>query len=251
MKLTVDGVGKSFGDHRVLTSASLYARPGLVLGLLGRNGAGKSTLLRIAAGMLRPDHGRVLVDDVFDEAPRLSRLAMRGLYFMPADGSLSGALRLGEQLALVTRRFGTRPDESLLAELRVTELLSSRVQQLSGGERKRAALAVAVARQPRCLLADEPLRDLAPIDAEACGRVLRRIAETGASVVVTGHEIPTVMTLVDHVTWCTAGSTRELGAPADAANDWAFQREFLAGNDPTDRSSRDGMDPRPPLFKRP
>jgi ABC-type multidrug transport system ATPase subunit len=227
MKLTVDGVGKTFGDRRVLTSASLYARPHQVLGLLGRNGAGKTTLLRIAAGMMRPDHGRVLVDDVLMEAPRLARLAVRGLYFMPADESLSRALRIEEQLALVTRRFGTRPDESLLAELRVAELLPARVRELSGGERKRAALALAVARQPRCLLADEPLRDLAPIDADACARVLRRIAETGASVVVTGHEVPTVMTLVDHVTWCTSGTTRELGTPAVAAAEWAFQQEFL------------------------
>ena len=227
MKLTVDGVGKSFGGRRVLTAASLYARPGQVLGLLGRNGAGKTTLLRIAAGVMRADHGNVFVDDVLVESPRLARLAMRGLYFMPADGSLSGALRIEEQLALVTSRFGTRPDTSLLAELRIAELLPARVRELSGGERRRVALALAVARQPRCLLADEPLRDLAPIDADACARVLRAIAETGASVVLTGHEIPTVMTLVDHVTWCTGGSTRELGAPGAAAAEWAFQREFL------------------------
>lgn len=227
MKLTVDGVGKSFGGRRVLTSASLYARPGRVLGLLGRNGAGKTTLLRIAAGVMRADHGNVFVDDVLEEAPRLARLATRGLYFMPADGSLSGALRIEEQLALVTRRFGTRPDESLLAALRIAELLPARLRELSGGERKRAALALAVARRPRCLLADEPLRDLAPIDAEACARVLRGIAESGASVVVTGHEVPALMSMVDHVTWCTGGSTRELGAPATAAAEWAFRQEFL------------------------
>lgn len=227
MRLEVDGAAMSFGGRRVLTSASLRAEPGRVTGLMGRNGAGKSTLLRIAAGLLRPDHGRVTVDGAWVERPAHHQLARRGLYFLPADGSLGRTLRVGEQLDMMRARWATSPDASLLAALRVEPLRDRPMTRLSGGERRRAALAMAVVRQPHCLLADEPLRDLAPIDREAFGLVLRALAAAGTAVVVTGHEVPELMGVIDRVTWCTGGTTRELGAPEAAREVWDFRREFL------------------------
>lgn len=227
MRLEVDGAAVSFGARRVLTSASLRAEPGRVTGLLGRNGAGKSTLLRIAAGLLRPEHGRVTVDGQWVARPEHHLLARRGLYFMPADGSLARTLRVGEQLDMMRSRWATSPDPSLVAALRVEALRDRLTPRLSGGERRRAALALAVARQPRCLLADEPLRDLAPIDREAFGLVLRALAAAGTAVVVTGHEVTELMGVVDHVSWCTGGTTRELGAPEAAREVWDFRWEFL------------------------
>ena len=82
-------------------------------------------------------------------------------------------------------------------------------------------------RRPTCLLVDEPLRNLAPMDAEGLLTVLRDMARDGCAVILTGHEAPAIMAGVDHVTWCTAGTTYELGPPFMARTDERFQREYL------------------------
>jgi ABC-type lipopolysaccharide export system ATPase subunit len=99
---------------------------------------------------------------------------------------------------------------------------------LSHGELRRAELAVALLRCPACLLADEPYRDLAPYDRETVTALLRRLAEGGCAVVVTGHEVPTLWEVADRVVWCTDGTTYDLGSPAEAVEDWRFRQGYLA-----------------------
>ena len=82
-------------------------------------------------------------------------------------------------------------------------------------------------RQPVCLLADEPLRNVSPMDAELLLQVFREIAHAGCAVVVTGHEVPALLAAVDHVTWCTAGATYEMGPPFMARTDHRFIRDYL------------------------
>ena len=226
--LELDSVGKSFGGRRILTSASLRAEAGLVTALLGRNGVGKSTLLAIAAGGIRADYGRIIFRDRMWERPTRAALACGGLFFLPMHELLIPTMLVGAQLDLVTRTFGTAPDGALLDQLRVQDLRDRRPLTLSGGERRRADLAAAVCRTPVCLLADEPLRDLAPLDAECCADVLRSLARAGCAVVVTGHEVEPLLQVADRVVWCTEGTTYDLGTPASAVEHWAFRRGYLA-----------------------
>ena len=227
--LELDSVGKSFGRRRILTSATLRAEAGGVTTLLGRNGTGKSTLLAIAAGVIRADYGRIVFRDRMSERPTLAALACEGLFFLPMRELLIPTMRVGAQLDLVTRTFGTTPDGALLDQLRVQDLRDRRPLTLSSGERRRADLAAAVCRTPVCLLADEPLRDLAPLDAECCAEVLRSLARAGCAVVVTGHEVEPLLQVADRVVWCTDGTTYDLGTPASAADHLAFRRGYLAG----------------------
>jgi hypothetical protein len=78
--------------------------------------------------------------------------------------------------------------------------------------------------------ADEPYRGIAPKDAEILTRVFRELAESGVAVVVTGHEVPTLLAAADHVTWCFSGTTYELGAPDRASEDERFRREYLGAS---------------------
>lgn len=227
--LDVDSVGKSFGDRRVLTSATLRADAGSVTALLGRNGAGKSTLLGIAAGVVRADYGRIAFNGQLVSRPTLPALAHEGLFFLPMRELLIPTRTVGMQLDLITRTLDTTPDRALLEQLRIAELRDRRPLTLSGGERRRADLAAAVCRSPACLLADEPLRDLAPLDAECCAEALRSLARAGCAVVVTGHEVESLLLVADRVVWCTEGTTYDLGSPEAAVEHWAFQRGYLVG----------------------
>jgi lipopolysaccharide export system ATP-binding protein len=225
--LVADCVAKSYRGRRVLDSASLRAVPGEVRALFGRNGAGKSTLLRIAVGLLQPDSGSVFVDGEALERATLPVLARRGVMYLPDDGAFSSAFTLGRQLAFFARQF-PGGDVACAAQIaRVSHLLDRRPHQLSGGERRRAELAAALVRRPTCLVADEPYRGIAPLDAELLTEAFRALATDGCAVVVTGHEAPTLLGAADHVTWCTDGTTYELGPPPAAERHERFRSEYL------------------------
>lgn len=226
--LVADCVSKAFGGRRILTSATLRAVPGRLTVLFGRNGAGKSTLLRIAAGWTRPDSGTVHYDGRPRTSARLSSLARDGVFYLPDHDLFSSAYTIGVQLEMFRRRFDGAEPGAAMARVELDPVrMRERPEALSGGERRRAELAAILVRRPRCLLADEPYRGVAPRDADVLTATFRALASEGCAVVVTGHEVPTLMAAADHVTWSTAGTTYELGPPAVAQRDERFRAEYL------------------------
>src|SRR5688500_18201555 len=183
MLLEADSIGKSYGGRRVLTSASLRAPAGSVTALLGRNGAGKSTLLSIAAGWRASDTGVVHFDGVSYLRPRLAIVAGQGLFYLPDREILSPGIRLRDQLEVVRRRYRSDADiDAVARQLGILLPLSALPPSLSGGETRRAEVALALVREPRCLLADEPYRGISPLDAECLTRAFRCLAATGCAV---------------------------------------------------------------------
>lgn len=213
----------------MLTSATLIASPGTITVLLGRNGAGKSTLLKIAAGWLAPDYGVVIFKGARTIRPRLAALAREGLFYLPERDLLCPSLTLRQHLHALAARFPQARDgsEDALHRLGLEARADQPVASLSGGERRRAELAVAVARRPDCLLADEPFQGVAPTDIELIASCLRELARQGAGVVVTGHEVPVLLDIADQVIWQSAGTTHYLGAPSGARKQEQFVREYL------------------------
>lgn len=225
--LNADCVSKSFGERKVLSSASLRAVAGQLRVLLGRNSVGKSTLLRIAAGCLAPDSGSVHFAGRAYLEVRLRDLATDGLFYLPDHDLLSTAFTVRRQLEMIRRQFNGGDTEEAAERMGIGGHLDKRPFELSGGELRRAELAAALLRRPRCLLADEPYRGIAPKDAEDLTRAFSALARGGAAVVITGHEVPTLLDAADHVTWCTSGTTYELGPPQVAMRHEAFRREYL------------------------
>lgn len=225
--LRASGIGVSIAGRKVLRSAELRARAGEVTALLGRNGSGKTTLLRVASGLLRPDHGSVTFRDEASPSPRLPEMARRGLFHLPERGLLSAPVPLGDQLGAVAARSSGPPADAAVGRFRLEALTDSRPRELSGGERRRAELALAWLRRPRCLLADEPFLGIAPRDRALASATLTELAGEGCAVVATGHQVRELMTAADRVTWLHAGATRELGPPGEAARHEAFRRGYL------------------------
>jgi ABC-type multidrug transport system ATPase subunit len=225
--LVADSVSKAFEGRKILSSASLRAVEGEVRVMFGRNGSGKTTLLRIAAGLLPADNGVVHFCGQPFLSPRLSDLAALGLFFLPDGDLLSDAFSVRRQLEMISRRFDSPNIESVVARTGIAGQLDKRPSELSGGELRRAEMAAVLLRRPRCLLADEPYRGVSPRDAEDLTRIFRELAAGGAAVFLTGHNVATLLDAADHVTWCTSGTTYELGAPREACTHYSFRKEYL------------------------
>ena len=222
-----DSIGKSFGSRTILKAASVWARAGNITVLFGRNGCGKSTLLKIGAGQLGPDHGVVLFAGRAYLRPRLSELASRGLFYLPDRDLLSGRLTVREQIRAVEWRFGGSRTAEILERLGISRLLGQTPVELSGGERRRAEIAAAWIRAPRCLLADEPFAGINPSDAEVIADAFRGMAREGCAIVITGHEVRQLLDTADDIVWMAAGTTHGMGAPEEAVRHEQFRREYL------------------------
>jgi len=174
--------------------------------LFGRNGIGKSTLLKIAAGVIQADAGSVRLDDRYVPRPSLPRLASAGGFYLPDHDILSSSMTLGDQLRLFERRFGARAAAEAARIARVERFMDAYPLTLSGGELRRA--------------------EIAPVDHDLLSDIFRGMAAEGCAVVVTGHEVTALLALAHHITWCTAGTTYELGTPEQAMAHEAFVREY-------------------------
>lgn len=229
-----DSICKRFGETQVLKSATVSAEAGRITALLGRNGCGKTTLLRIGAGILGADDGAVHFDGDCWLRPRLATLAHRGLFFLPAEDLLPWQVTIGsalEWLATAVGRLDAIP--AAVAAMRLEPFLACAPYELSGGERRRAELAAVLTRGPRCLLADEPFQGIAPLDAELVAATLRRLADEGCAIVVTGHEVRALLELADDVVWMVAGTTHAFGTPTEALRNDAFRRDYLGPQHPS------------------
>jgi len=225
--LWADSIGKRFDERYVLSAGTLQVERGQIVGLVGRMGTGKSTLLKICAGVMRADHGWVQFDGVRYQRPHLSGLARRGLMYIGERDFLPFRLSIGHQLREISETFRLQGRSDVIERFQLQGLLNVRPPSLSTGERRRVELAMAALRQPRCLLVDEPFRGLDPITAASIRESLRDLAATGAAIVVTGHELQTIITFATAITWVVAGTTYHLGTPATAVQHVEFSREYL------------------------
>lgn len=222
-----DCYGKTFGSKEVLKAASAWATPGAVTALFGRNGSGKSTLLRAALGLIRADFGLVKYDGATYLKPRLHLLARRGLMYLPDRGLLSRRRTLGWHHRLLRLTMDREPTAGALETVAAGHLLRKEESQMSGGEKRRAELSLVLARNPRCLIADEPLAGIAPSDKEVVSAAIRTLADKGCAILVTGHDVDALMDLSDDVVWVVGGTTHWLGPPASAREHFQFRREYL------------------------
>lgn len=225
--LRAEGISKRFGRTPILKSAALWARGGEITTLLGRNGSGKTTLMRIAAGDLRADQGTVWFLGRARERMPLAEGARAGMMYLPQDQLVVPHCRVREHFHAMAAVFGSSHTDEAIRSARLAPLLDQRVDTLSRGEAIRVSLALALARRPVVLVADEPLVGLAPRDQEFFGDLLRELAGEGTAVVTSGHDARVLLSITDVVLWSVGGTTHHIGSPADAIAHEQFRREYL------------------------
>ncbi len=213
--IRLDRVSKSFGRQRVLDDVSFEVAAGRAFCLLGRSGTGKSVTLKHIIGLLRPDLGHVFVlGEKVDGLARdeLARLRQR-IGFLFQNAALFDSITVGENVAFPLRRHTGLPEEEIRARARqrLEEVGLGRdyekmPSELSGGMRKRAGLARAMALDPAILLVDEPSAGLDPITAHEIDRLLieAKVAR-GKTLVIVTHNIPSARAVGDELAFLEGG----------------------------------------------
>lgn len=218
-----DQVYKRIGEEEILRGVSLKVREGDTLAVLGYSGAGKSVMLRHVLGLMKPDSGRVIVDGVDVAALPEKALAPTrkkvGMLFQ--GGALFDSMTVGRNVAFPLRERGVHDAKTIRERvMRALELvgleehLEKMPVQLSGGMRKRVALARAIITEPRCILYDEPTAGLDPVASDSIDHLIRRLKRTlGVTSMVVTHDMKSARLIADQVAMLREGKIYFLGTP--------------------------------------
>jgi phospholipid/cholesterol/gamma-HCH transport system ATP-binding protein len=223
VSIQLTGIHKGFGPKQILRGLDLDVEEGETVSLVGFSGAGKSVTLKHIAGLLMPDRGTVVVDG--KEVPKLSR---NDLYKMRLDmgyvfqfAALFDSMTIGDNVAMGLRQKGGMSEREI--QSRIAESLG-RVglegfekrlpSELSGGQRKRAGLARAIAYRPKYLLYDEPTSGLDPVTTEVIDRLIIRMKEDlGVTSLVITHDMKSAYAISDRIAMLFEGRVVEVGTP--------------------------------------
>ncbi len=219
--LEVEGVSKSYGLVRALDRCTFSAAPKRLTGLLGPNGAGKTTVMRCLLGLVEPEQGHLRW-----RGEPVTEQVWRRFGYMPEERGLYPSMVVREQIVHFARLSGLtlaaaqRAAEAVIGRVGLGDLAGQRVEQLSHGNQQRVQLAIALVHEPELLILDEPFAGLDPLGVATLGELLRSLAEDGAGVLFSSHQLDLVQHLcqdivtVDHGRVVLAGSLEQLQAAA-------------------------------------
>ena len=222
--IRLDRVIKTFAGHTVLDELSLEVPEGTAFCLLGRSGTGKSVALKHIIGLIKPDRGHVFVhgQDVAALASRELGEVRRRMGFLFQNAALFDSINVGENVAFPLRRHTDWPDRKIrevarakLADVGLADEYRKMPAELSGGMRKRAGLARAMALDPDILLVDEPSAGLDPITADEIDELLVHLKKTGTTLVMVTHDIPSARHVADALAMLHEGHLVARGTAAE------------------------------------
>lgn len=235
-KLTIKGIAKQFKSRQVVDGVSFAVSSGEVVGILGPNGAGKTTSFYMVVGLLTPDRGEVLLDDVeIGQMPMFQR-ARVGLSYLPQEASIFRKLTVEENILVALDAKGYSQTkkreklESLLDEFHVQHIRKSYGYSLSGGERRRVEIARSLAGSPKFLLLDEPFAGIDPIAVGDIQETIRDLKERGIGILITDHSVRETLGICDHAYILKDGRIEVEGTPEQITNSEVARKFYLGEN---------------------
>jgi len=231
--LTAQGLTKRYGGRAVVNNVDINVRRGEVVGFLGPNGAGKTTTFYMLVGLLRPDAGRVmLADEEITNLPLYQR-ARRGISYLPQEPSVFRKLTVKQNLLAVLETLALTEDErearlqSLLDELDIGHLATSKAGVLSGGERRRVEITRALVLDPQFLCLDEPFAGIDPITVVEIQRIITYLKERGIGVLMSDHNVHETLSIIDRAYIIHDGKILFEGGPREIVASPEVRKVFL------------------------
>ncbi|TYO99508.1 lipopolysaccharide export system ATP-binding protein [Geothermobacter ehrlichii] len=221
--LRAEKLCKTYQRRQVVKNVDLEVSSGQVIGLLGPNGAGKTTSFYMVVGLVKPDSGRVFLDDrELTEMP-MYRRARSGISYLPQEASVFRKLTVEENLLAIletldlSREQQQQRKRQLLEDLRLTHVAASYGYALSGGERRRLEIARALVIEPDFILLDEPFAGIDPLAVIDIQNIIRHLRENGIGILISDHNVRETLGVCDRAYILNEGEVLEYGTPEEIA----------------------------------
>lgn len=224
---------KVYGGRRVVDGVSLTVAQGEIVGLLGPNGAGKTTTFYMIVGLEKPDGGKVLLGERDITKMPMYQRARLGIGYLPQEASIFRKMSVEDNILSIlevkglTKQQQKRRVEELLEEFHITHVRKQKGFMLSGGERRRAEIARALAADPAFILLDEPFAGVDPIAVADIQGIVAYLKSKGLGVLITDHSVRETLAIVDRAYIMHSGKILVAGSSEDIANDETARKYYL------------------------
>ncbi len=227
---------KAYGGRRVVDGVTVSVEQGEVVGLLGPNGAGKTTSFYMIVGLVTPDSGRILLDDVDITELAMYQRARRGVSYLPQEPSVFRKLSVEENLLAILETLPLDGRERrermmrLIEQLGLEKVAKSKGYMLSGGERRRVEIARSLVIEPSFLLLDEPFSGIDPIQVLELQRIINELKRQGIGILITDHNVRETLAVTDRAYIINNGRIFRTGSPELLGRDPEVKRVYLGEN---------------------
>jgi lipopolysaccharide export system ATP-binding protein len=232
---------KIYGKRTVVKNVSINVKQGEIVGLLGPNGAGKTTTFYMITGMIKPNAGRINIDDKDITKVAMYRRARQGVSYLPQEASIFRKLTVEENLLAIMQAIGVSRKErksravELLEELNIAHIAKNKGYNLSGGERRRTEIARTLVTEPRFILLDEPFAGIDPIAVEDIQNIVHGLKDRGIGVLITDHNVHETLSITDRAYLLFEGKILKEGTSDFLAKDPEARKLYLGEKFKLDR----------------
>jgi lipopolysaccharide export system ATP-binding protein len=224
---------KSYRKRQVVNNVSVKVEQGEIVGLLGPNGAGKTTTFYMTVGFIRPDAGRIYLDDEDITREPMYRRAQKGIGYLPQEASVFRKLSVEDNIKAVLEMTSLSKEqqreklETLLDEFGLHKVRKSLGDMLSGGERRRTEIARALATNPKFILLDEPFAGVDPIAVEDIQTIVAQLRHKNIGILITDHNVQETLSITDRAYLLFEGKILKSGTAEELSADEQVRKVYL------------------------
>lgn len=233
MILRADNILKMYGRRKVVKGISLQVEQGEIIGLLGPNGAGKTTSFYMIVGMIKPNEGKIFLDDEDITDNSMFKRAQKGIGYLAQEASVFRKLSVEDNIMSILQFTDLSKNEqkekleSLIQEFSLNHVRKNRGDLLSGGERRRTEIARALASDPKFILLDEPFAGVDPIAVEDIQSIVAHLKDRNIGILITDHDVQATLAITDKTYLMFEGGILKEGTPKELADDEMVRKVYL------------------------
>jgi len=236
MILRAENLVKKYKQRTVVNDVSFSVSQGEIVGLLGPNGAGKTTSFYMIVGLIKPNQGRIFLEDEDITEDAMYRRAQKGIGYLAQEASVFRKLTVEDNiLAILEMSDMTKEEqkdklEELINEFSLHKVRKNRGDLLSGGERRRTEIARALAANPNFILLDEPFAGVDPIAVEEIQSIVAKLKHKNIGILITDHNVQETLSITDRAYLLFEGKILEQGVPEVLAENEMVRKVYLGAN---------------------
>lgn len=233
MKLRAENIQKTYGSRKVVKGISLEVQQGEIIGLLGPNGAGKTTSFYMIVGMIKPNAGKIFINNEDITSYPMYKRAQKGIGYLSQEASVFRKLSVEDNIMSVlqftdlSKRDQKQRLESLIEEFNIGHVRKNRGDLLSGGERRRTEIARCLASDPNFILLDEPFAGVDPIAVEDIQSIVAHLKDRNIGILITDHDVQATLAITDRTYLMYQGGILKEGIPKVLAEDELVRKVYL------------------------